>query len=240
MPRLVTLRLFFSCTLLACQSPQAENPPDAAQVATPDPEDPTRWESDIAAFEAQDAEMQPPEDALLFIGSSSIRLWKTLKEDMAPMPVIQRGFGGSKLGDAIYYIDRIVAPYNPKAIVIFSGTNDIAGDNPKSAEAVLKLYKTFVDEVHTRMPDTPIYFIAISPTRARWEHLQIVYDTNALVERYSNEQDHLHYIDTASALIDEQGESREDLFIDDKLHLNPEGYKVWTSIIRPALAGLYP
>ena len=239
MTRFIKLVLVLSCFLVACSEPQSQ-PAAQAQTAAPNPDDPARWEEEIAALEAQDKAEAPPENALVFVGSSSIRRWDSLKEDMAPMPVIQRGFGGSKLGDAIYYIDRIITPYAPRAVVIFSGSNDIAGDNPKSAEAVFALYKEFVSEVHKRLPGTPIYFIAISPTGARWEHRQIVADTNALVESYSAAHDNLVYIDTASALLDENGESREELFVEDKLHLNADGYAVWTSIIRPALAGLYP
>ena len=229
--------LLIACSLFACEQPETQNatPPPEAPV-----EDPSIWEDDIAAFEAQDQEATPPENALVFVGSSSIRLWSTLKEDMAPMPVIQRGFGGSKLGDAIHFADRIITPYAPRAVVVFSGTNDIAGDNPKSAETVFELYKSFVTKVHDQLPGTPIYFIAISPTKSRWAHRQIVADTNALVAAHAAANEGLFFIDTASALLDEQGESREELFIEDKLHLNEDGYAVWTSIIRPALAGLYP
>ncbi len=238
MSKLYSLLLIAALTLVACTSEQAE--PQTSVVVQNNPDDPARWENDIAAFEAADLEMAPPEDALLFVGSSSIRLWQTLKEDMAPMPVIQRGFGGSKLGDCLHYFDRLVTPYNPKAIVIFCGTNDIAGPSPKSAEAVLGLYKEFVGKVEASLPGTPIYFIAISPTLARWDHRQIVSDANDMVKAYSDENDGLFFIDTASALLDEYGDSRDELFIDDKLHLNAEGYKVWTSIIRPVLAELYP
>ncbi len=239
MKRTFLLLFVFASFFAACQPAEESQQPPAAE-ATPPPEDPTIWEDDIAAFEAEDAATTQPENALLFIGSSSIRLWSTLKEDMAPMPVIQRGFGGSKLGDAIHYMDRIVTPYNPRAVVMFSGTNDIAGDTPKSAEAVFELYKTFVAGVQEQLPGTPIYFIAISPTKARWAHRQLVADTNAMVATHAAEQDGLFYIDTASALLDENGESREDLFVDDKLHLNADGYAVWTSIIRPELESLYP
>lgn len=220
--------LVLLCMICACQT--------SPQPVVLDPEeDPARWEEDIAAFETADATNPPPKDAFLFIGSSSIRLWETLAEDMAPLPVIQRGFGGSKLGDAIYYINRIVTPYQPRAIVMFSGTNDIAGDNPKQPEQVLSLYKQFVSEVHRKLPGTPIFFIAITPTWARWEHQSLVAKTNSLVEIHTADQPLLHFIDTASAIVDERGEPRKDLFIEDQLHLNAEGYKVWTAIIKPML-----
>lgn len=234
-----SILLIIACSFFACETPE-DTSQNATPVATVPADDPSRWEDDIAAFETMDQAEAPPENALLFVGSSSIRLWSTLKEDMAPMPVIQRGFGGSKLGDAIHFADRIITPYAPRAVVVFSGTNDIAGDNPKSAEAVFDLYKTFVAKIQGKLPGTPIYFIAISPAKSRWAHRKIVADTNAMVAAHAEANEGLFFIDTASALLDENGESREDLFIEDKLHLNKDGYKVWTSIIRPALEGLYP
>ena len=239
MIRLSSLVLSLVLLLFACDKPQPEVQAEAPVQSTPAPDDPTRWENDIAAFEAEDEATAPPEDALLFVGSSSIRLWESLKEDMAPMPVIQRGFGGSKLGDCIHYANRIVTPYNPRALVVFCGSNDIAGDNPKSAEAVLGLYQEFVDKVHADLPDLPIYFIAISPTGSRWAHRDIVAEANRRIEEYTAQHESLHFIDTASALLDENGESREDLFREDKLHLNPDGYDVWTSIIRPEMEKLF-
>ena len=143
--------------------------------------------------------------------------------------------GARALGDAIHYIDRIVTPYAPRAIVMFSGTNDIAGDSPKQPEQVFTLYKRFVSEVQQRLPGTPIFFIAITPTWARWEHRELVDKTNTLVEAHTIDQPLLHFIDTASAVLDENGEPRKDLFIEDELHLNASGYAVWTSVIKPAL-----
>lgn len=206
-----------------------------APLVIPEGANPEQWEEDIAAFEAQDVQSPPPEGAIVFVGSSSIRLWDTLHEDMAPMPVIQRGFGGSRLFDAIYYTDRIITPYDPKMLVVFSGTNDIAGDNPKSAEEVTALYKQFVQRVHHRMADLPIYFIAISPTKSRWEHKDIVFETNERVKAMSDADERLFFIDTATALLDENGEPDDDLFVLDRLHLNADGYAVWTSIIKPVL-----
>lgn len=240
-------RSFFFCLIFALFAAGCTNPAPETSTAAPSteaatsdiPEEILRWENDIAAFEAEDQATAPPEDALVFIGSSSIRLWSTLKDDMAPMPVIQRGFGGSKLGDAIHYMDRIITPYAPRAIVIFSGSNDIAGDNPKPAEEVLALYKEFVAGVDKAIPGTPIYFIAISPTMARWQHRDIVAAANQQIEAFSAEHAHLHFIDTASALLDDEGNSKTELFREDQLHLNADGYAVWTSIIKPALTGLY-
>lgn len=231
--------LFASALLFSCQqeTPQPADP--APAMAESVPEGPARWEDDIAAFEAEAAANPPPEDAYLFVGSSSIRLWSTLEEDMAPMPVIQRGFGGSALGDCIHYADRLVTPYQPKAIFVFCGTNDIAGENAKSATEVFDLYKTFVGKIREDLPQTPIYFIAITHTRSRWEHIDTIKETNALVEAWTTEDPSLHYIDTASHLLDDSGEPRDAFFVDDQLHLSPAGYEIWTAIIRPILEELH-
>lgn len=213
--------------------PQAQVVEDSLVI--PEGANPQQWENDIAAFEAQDVQSPPPQEAIVFVGSSSIRLWDTLEEDMAPMPVVQRGFGGSRLFDAIYYTDRIITPYAPKMLVVFSGSNDIAGDTPKSAEEVTELYRQFVNRVHYRMADLPIYFIAISPTKSRWEHKDIVFETNRRIAEIAETDERLFFIDTASALLDDKGEPNDELFVLDRLHLNAEGYAVWTSIIRPIL-----
>lgn len=245
MTRYSSLFIILLLLITACSNPdtqpeaQAQAQTNNTEATQPPAEDPTIWEDDIAAFEAEDEAQTPPEDALLFVGSSSIRLWDSLKEDMAPMPVIQRGFGGSKLGDCIHYADRIVTPYAPKALVVFCGSNDIAGDNPKSAETVFGLYKDFVATVHADLPGLPIYFIAISPTSSRWEHRDIVAEANRLVEAYSAQHEELYFINTAVALLDENGASKEELFREDKLHLNADGYAVWTSIIRPEMEKMF-
>ncbi len=199
------------------------------------PEDPTRWEEAISAFEEEDRLSSPPDSAYLFVGSSSIRLWDSLKDDMAPLPVIQRGFGGSRLGDAIYYVDRIIAPYEPKALVVFSGSNDIAGDTPRQPDQVVSLYETFVREVHSRLPDLPIFFIAISPTRSRWMHRDLVFETNRRIAAITETDARLHFIDTATPLLNAEGEPRDELFREDQLHLNEKGYALWTSVIKPVL-----
>ncbi|MCB0717092.1 MAG: hypothetical protein KDD65_01520 [Bacteroidetes bacterium] len=237
-----TLRLSLLVLLLVagCRSsserpsPAVAAPPAATSSTTDAP-----FEDEIRAFEAADAQKEQPKGAILFVGSSSIRLWTSLADDMAPIPIIRRGFGGAALSDCIRNVDRIVTPYDPRAIFVFCGTNDIVGDNPKSAEEVLALYKEFVDTVRESLPTTPIYFISISPTKSRWQHVAIVRKANELVKDYSDSSDLLHYIDAASALVSSSGEPRDELFREDQLHLSAEGYSVWTSIIRPIVEDAY-
>jgi len=201
-------------------------------------EDPLRWRADIEAFDEAAGQVSPPSEAALFVGSSSIRLWDTLREDMAPLPVIQRGFGGSRLFDSIYWAERLVLAHDPAVIVMFSGTNDIKGKQPKSAARVLELFEEFVALIRRRGCDAPLVYIAISPSQARIEHLELVLEANEGVAALCRAHADLHFIDTASHLLDSGGEPDSRWFVEDGLHLNADGYALWTRHIKPVVARL--
>ncbi|TFG94633.1 hypothetical protein E4H12_14830, partial [Candidatus Thorarchaeota archaeon] len=132
--------------------------------------DSTLWEREIRKFEKQDNENPQTEGAILFTGSSSIRHWNTLKEDMAPLSVMNRGFGGSRISDVIHYADRIVFPYKPKTIVFYAGENDLSGlfyTKKKTPEEVRNNFREFCEKVHGQLPGVPIYFISIKPPKRR-------------------------------------------------------------------------
>ena len=196
---------------------------------------PDAWEWSITRFEAQDRVQSPPNGVIVFIGSSSITFWKTLEQDMAPLPVINRGFGGSKIHQVAHYVDRIVVPYRPRAVVLFAGTNDIAGSKPKTAQQVLDGYLSFVRAVHAAIPETPIYYISITPTPSRWKHWPIVREANRLIEAHTKTDLRLHFIDMTDAILGPDGRPDRDLFRMDRLHPNQAGYTRWTATIKPIL-----
>jgi lysophospholipase L1-like esterase len=196
---------------------------------------PDAWEWAIAEFEAEDRANPPGEGRIVFTGSSSITLWETLKTDMAPLPVLNRGFGGSRIDQVVQYVDRIVLPYRPRAVVLFAGTNDISGPKPKSAQAVLAGFQAFVSAVHSGLPGTPIYFISITPTPARWELWPVAQEANQLIQAFIAENSALHYIDLVPVLLTAQGLPDAGLYQMDKLHPNVRGYARWTAVIRPIL-----
>jgi len=198
-------------------------------------ENPVIWLPEIWAFEAQDKQVDFPDDAVVFVGSSSIRFWDSLAEDMAPLAVIKRGFGGARLSDVIHYIDRIVVPYEPAAIVLFAGTNDMIPGRAKSPEAVLALYQSFVQRVLEDLPDTPIFYIAITPSPKRWAIWPQAQEANRLIKAHADLNSLLTVIDTKAVLMTEAGEPNASLYRDDGLHLNEHGYQAWTSVIRPVL-----
>ena len=194
-------------------------------------EDPLVWEQDIRALEHSTSGLP---GSILFMGSSSIRLWSTLAEDMAPMSTVNRGFGGAKLADTVHYAARLVDIEKPGAIVIFVGTNDVHPGASKSPDVLLQSYRKLVERIREVHESTPIYYIAITPSLTRWEVWPIAQQTNRLIERYSATDPGLHFIDTGPALI-ENGLPAKRFYRFDGLHLSEAGYGVWTEIIRPRL-----
>jgi lysophospholipase L1-like esterase len=194
---------------------------------------PAPFENEIRAFEQADAKSPPPQDAVLFLGSSSIRLWKTLAQDMPGMTVLNRGFGGSQISDSLRYFDRIVLPYRPKLIVFYAGDNDVAAG--KSPQRVLADFKEFTRRVHDTLPGTRILFVSLRPTVARW-HLQgRQWLTNRLVKDFADADPTADYVDVVPALLGPDGTPRADYLVADRLHLNADGYRAWTAVIRPAV-----
>jgi hypothetical protein len=198
------------------------------------------WENDIHQFEQLDESIKYPENALLFAGSSSIRLWTTLEKDMAPYPVIQRGYGGARLSDFVVYADRIFKPHPCSAIVIFIA-NDIAGtDEDKSPEEVAGLFRYLLRIIRKTHPETPVFWIAVTPTVSRWKVWPEIRKANNLIKEICNSKDNTFFITTADAFLNENGQPRDELFMDDRLHLTETGYAVWTEIIRRELNKIVP
>jgi len=196
--------------------------------------DSSRWEKYIARFEAADKKQMPQQDSILFIGSSSIRMWKTLEQDFPGLPVINRGFGGSQIADSNHFASRIVHPYKPRQIVLYAGDNDIAAG--KSPETVLADFQQFMKTVHAKLPKTRISFIAIKPSLSRWKLSDKMAMANSLVRNACSKDKRLDYIDIWQPMLDDNGKPQPDFFLGDGLHLNAKGYALWTSIVKPHLA----
>ena len=200
--------------------------------------DPIVWERAIRQFEKEDRRCPPPKGVIVFTGSSSIRFWKSLKEDMAPLPVVNRGFGGSQIHQVTHYADRIVLPYQPKAIVFYGCENDIAGvflSKKRSLTEVCEAYQRFCEKIHAALPEVPIYFISIKPPKRRLKFWPAMQAANQLVREYCASDKRLHYIDIVPAMLDADGKPRPDVFKWDGIHLNEKGYEIWTSVVRPIL-----
>ncbi len=198
-------------------------------------DDPAVWAAEIEKFKKADLRNPPSGGVIVFTGSSSIDLWDTLEKDMAPLPVINRGFGGSKIKQVAYYVHDIVTRYRPRAIVLFAGTNDLAWPRPKTAQEVYEGYLEFVNRVHTALPDTPIFYIGATLAPSKYKYWPIVREANRLIEAHTKTNPCLHYIELNDKLMGPNGEPDKKLYRMDKLHPSAEGYKVWTSVIKPIL-----
>lgn len=193
--------------------------------------DHTQWNAAIAAFEAADRSTPPPAGAVLFIGSSSIRFWKTLAADFPAVRTINRGFGGSEIADSTFFADRIVAPYHPRAIVMYAGDNDIAAGN--RPQQVRDDFAAFVRKARAVDPGVPIAFIAIKPSIARQALLPQIRAANDLVRAYAATQKQVAYLDVFTPMLGQDGQPQAKWFIQDGLHMNRDGYALWTSIVQP-------
>ncbi|MBT4035627.1 MAG: hypothetical protein HOB84_11465 [Candidatus Marinimicrobia bacterium] len=195
--------------------------------------DPLRFSEAMADFKSADSLKKPRPNSVLFVGSSSIRGWKTLSADFPELHVLNRGFGGSHMSDLIYFMDDIVFPYRPNAILVYEGDNDIA--DGKTPEVILRDYNIFVSGVLEKWPTKPIFFISIKPSLARVDYLESMARANALIKARTEEIENLYYIDVFTPMLGEDGTPRTDIFGHDGLHMNKAGYALWTKIIRDEL-----
>ncbi len=189
---------------------------------------PAPFESEIAAFEKWDRQNAVPRDAILFVGSSSIRLWQTA-ESFPELPVINRGFGGSTVADVNRYADRIVVKYKPPVVVLYAGDNDIAAG--KSPQQVFSDFKQFVEHVGKELPDTNIIYLSIKPSPSRAKLWPKAMQANSLIEDFMESKPQLTYVDIATPMLGDDGKPRKELFLDDDLHMNEAGYKIWDEVL---------
>jgi lysophospholipase L1-like esterase len=193
------------------------------------------WENELNEIVAKYND-DLPQNHVIFTGSSSIRLWESLKQDMSPLDVLNHGFGGSKLYDSIYYMDKLVSDFNPKAVVVFAGSNDITGhDDTKNAEDAFILGKELFLKYREKMPETKLYFISINLCNSRPTVFDEQIKFNEMMKEFLETQEDMTYIETYKVFLDDSNIPNDDFFIEDQLHLNLEGYKLWTSIIKPVL-----
>lgn len=222
----------------ATRTTTPKNVARASPAATTDSQDPlvSRWESDIADLEALDKASRDPEDAILFIGSSSIRLWDSIHEDMAPYPAVRRGYGGACYRDLRHFASRLVTAHQPRAIVIFVANDITSPETSPDPEQVMIDVRATQAQIRERHPEVPIFYVAVTPTESRWSVWPTVQRLNRMIEEMCRDASHSFFIPTARHFLDTTtGRPVPELFRDDRLHLSRAGYKVWASVIRAAL-----
>jgi len=204
-----------------------------SQPADPDP---NRFAAEIKAFAEWDSRNAVVPNPVLFVGSSSIRLWRT-HESFPDLPVVNRGFGGSQVSDVIHVVDRVVFPYKPSVIVFYAGDNDLAAG--KSAQRVFQDCRRFIGLVHARQPATRIVFLGIKPSRARWSLWPQAQKANELLADFCKSDNRLFFTDLGTPLLGPDGMPVASLFLKDQLHLNDQGYAVWSKALTPVLQKIF-
>jgi len=218
--------LLAACVALAgCATP--------APSGALDPVSSPEWANDMARFRAEDAARPPPSAPIVFTGSSSVRMWEGLAADFPGKPVINRGFGGSQLRDAVHHADQVALRYRPRMILVYAGDNDI--DAGRSPEQVLQDFRAFVARVRRELPRTTIGYLAIKPSPARAEQLARQQQANALVRAEAARLPRVVFIDVATPMLGADGQPRPDLFLEDRLHMNRAGYALWRQVVAPYL-----
>jgi lysophospholipase L1-like esterase len=201
-------------------------------------EDPLVWEKQIRAFEKKERKRPAPKGAVVFAGSSTIRLWGALARDMAPLPAVQRGFGGAKVNDVIHYMDRLITPHDPAIVVLYIGSNDLldfGGNEPKSLEQMRILYDTLLTGLHDRLPGARIVVVATFPSPLNARRAEQIEAVNRHLREAAENKPWLELVDGNAALQSPNGKPERSLFRFDRVHLNKKGYARWAQVLRPKL-----
>ena len=220
MKRVFILLKIFSLLILTTQVIHAQNAP---------------FYNEIIDFKKADSTQMPPSNAVLFTGSSSIRMWNNIHKDFPGKTIINRGFGGSSTPHVIQYADEIIFPYNPKQIVIYVGENDFTSTPPATPVEVADRIDSLIHLIRTKLPLVPIVYISIKPSISRISLMPQMKEANQLIKERLGQQKNIVFVDVFSKMLDENGKPMKDLFLDDNLHMNAKGYAIWKKALEPVL-----
>ena len=205
----------------------------ASQVA----EARARWSGAVEKLKARDAEEKHPEDSILFIGSSTIRMWENIVQDMAPYHPIQRGYGGAKYGDLVVFAEEMISPHRFRAMVIFAGNDVLGKETDATPEQVAGWFRQIAAVARAREPNADVFCVAVTPTPARWNLWNRIQEVNAALQAACAEDPKLHFVPTSESYLDVNGDGKPkpEFYEDDNLHFNKDGYVVWAGRVKAAL-----
>jgi hypothetical protein len=193
-----------------------------------------RFEAQVSAYEAEDKATPPPKNPILFVGDSQFFRWKTIREDLPGYTLINRGIDSFQLTDLIRYSDRLVTPYRPRLIVMHVGGNDVHHGH-QSADQILVAFQSFVRKVRAVYPNVPIIFSSLTPGPGRWDEAAQRVEVNRVLREYIETQPDLKFVDLWTPMLTKDGKPREELWVEDRVHPNHEGYLVRVKYTRPLL-----
>ena len=220
MKRVFILLKIFSLLILTTQVIHAQDTP---------------FYNEIIDFKKADSTQMPPSNAVLFTGSSSIRMWNNIHKDFPGKTIINRGFGGSSTPHVIQYADEIIFPYNPKQIVIYVGENDFTSTPPATPVEVADRIDSLIHLIRTKLPQVPSVYISIKPSISRISLMPQMKEANQLIKERLEQQKNIVFVDVFSKMLDENGKPMKDIFLADNLHMNAKGYAIWKKALEPVL-----
>jgi lysophospholipase L1-like esterase len=225
-------RIYYGLVLILVVCQTLDNASWSAEEVTAERPAPERWQKTMDAFAAADLESPTAPDGIVFVGSSSIRMWN-LDKSFPDLPALNRGFGGSHIADATHYLDVLVLRHKPQVVVFYAGDNDMA--RGLSTADVVADYGAFVKKLQTALPETRLVYVAIKPSISRWTLYPRMGETNRQIAEIAAADPLQTFADIATPMLGDDGKPRAELFLEDGLHLNKEGYELWTSLVRPHL-----
>jgi lysophospholipase L1-like esterase len=191
--------------------------------------------NDIQQFRKMDSVQPPPANAILFVGSSSFTRWTDVKDYFPGYTIINRGFGGSTLADVLRYEEDVIFKYNPKQIVIYCGENDVASSDTITANTVFNRFTNLFSDIRAVYPDVPVVFVSLKPSPSRWQLREKAKTTNQLIEQYLGKQKNTQFVNVWNPMLGKDGKPRQELFVEDNLHMNSKGYAIWQKLLEPTL-----
>lgn len=195
-------------------------------------QDPNRFRQEVDKLIATNQSVSR-EKLIMFTGSSSIKMWNNLKESFPKHNVVNMGFGGSDMSELLYFTDELITPFAPKQVFIYEGDNDIA--KGKKADEILASADSIVDKIRQKLPDVPLVFISAKPSVRRWELRTEYQDYNKALKAWTQKQKNVRFADVWTPMLKKDGNVRDDLFLEDKLHMNEKGYQIWQQVLRKFL-----
>jgi lysophospholipase L1-like esterase len=195
--------------------------------------DVARFENEIAAFENQDKTQNPRMGQIVFAGSSSFRFWKNAAQDLG-IPVVNRAFGGSTLPEVLHFADRTIIKYQPKTVVIYCENDMYVSKIPKSPEQTRDAYVALVKKIRRELPQSKLFFVSLKPSPSRWSRWAESVKANDLIREFIKKDKNHEYIDITQTMM-KNGRPDGSIFLKDSLHMNPEGYRRWTAVLKPIL-----
>ena len=194
-----------------------------------------RFQASIDAFKKQDSINFPPKGAILLVGSSSFTNWKDVQGYFPGYTIINRGFGGSSLPDLIRFAPEIIYPYHPSQVLIYCGENDFPSGVNTTADTVYNRFTRLFSMVRTHLPKTEIVYVSMKPSPSRLKYLAEFRRANEMIKSFLKKKQNTAFIDVYSKMILKDGSPMNDIFLEDKLHMNKKGYLIWQKAFKPYL-----